>query len=215
MPVGISRKPTFDTVVEHAIYASQYVPILLRINVDLQTTLEDIEDVVDEIADRGGVRDATPGFRIALERIFTAKCRNNDVLTRHWVDLEQQAMALLEERGLRCRAPSLLGVAVPCGAVTDRQWVIDSEGYLYRCQECMGKPDMACGHVSTGLVSGAESQLWSRFDPTKDVVCRDCHVLPLCMGGCIAERIRERQCQARCSKMKYGLEHWLEVAANG
>jgi len=205
--------PTFDAIIRNVTHASKHVPLTLRINVDLSTTIADVSRLLDELMDMEVVEAGMSNPQIELRPIYATSCIGNDALTQHFADLECHAIAVIKECRLRyAETLALSPKAVPCGAVTHRQWVIDSEGYLYRCQELMGRPGRACGHVSTGWTPAAkDAHEWHAFDPTNEPICRDCRVLPLCMGGCIADHVRDPQCPPRCRAIRYSLEKRLRL----
>lgn len=75
-----------------------------------------------------------------------------------------------------------------CGAIMESSFVIDPEGYLYKCDEVVGLNEYAVGHVSKG-VDIAKLSKWmytNAWDsPQEFKECFSCELLPYCFGGCV------------------------------
>lgn len=96
-----------------------------------------------------------------------------------------------------------------CGADNDSTFVIDSEGYLYKCWNDIGMIQKSIGSVVVDDYNDANTKLllnYMLYDPTQNSQCRDCKVLPLCMGGCPSKRLSNSE---GCSQYKYILEECL------
>jgi len=80
-----------------------------------------------------------------------------------------------------------------CGANTELGFVVAPDGTLYKCWEDLGDPA-----ASVGSVHVSKPEPWQRrnhdrylaWDPFEKPGCRECEVLPLCMGGCPRRAIR-------------------------
>lgn len=69
-----------------------------------------------------------------------------------------------------------------CKAVTDLNYVIDPEGYLYKCWDTIGNKRMAVGTIAGGDVITYEGVKWLTAPLGKK--CTKCAYLPICEGGC-------------------------------
>jgi uncharacterized protein len=80
-----------------------------------------------------------------------------------------------------------------CGADTDLAFVVGPDGTLFKCWE-----DLTDLGTSVGSVHAEEPEPWQRrnseryltWDPFEKSGCRECEVLPLCMGCCPRRAIR-------------------------
>lgn len=75
-----------------------------------------------------------------------------------------------------------------CGVFMESSFVIDPEGYLYKCEEVVGLNEYAVGHVSKGvdiakLSKWMYTNAWDSPEEFKE--CFSCELLPYCFGGCV------------------------------
>ena len=76
----------------------------------------------------------------------------------------------------------------PCLMTNRWRYVIDDRGLLYKCQKHLGKASFSCGDVFSGV---QKNEVYSRYttDQIHDKACEDCFMLPICQGGCNANRL--------------------------
>ena len=70
-------------------------------------------------------------------------------------------------------------------------YVIDPEGNLYKCIALAGEESTKVGMLSPGgeITYNWDKLLpWLVWEPFDDPRCLSCPVLPLCFGGCLANR---------------------------
>ena len=99
-----------------------------------------------------------------------------------------------------------------CGADRENALVINANGDIYKCWEDIGK-DMYClGNINSTLNPTSRRKTdFLTSDPTLDPTCKDCRVLPICMGGCPARRLSGKK--DICVAFKDNLEKYLYEAA--
>lgn len=75
-----------------------------------------------------------------------------------------------------------------CYMVNKDRFVIDDKGYLYKCQKHLGKSRFNCGNVFEGVT---ENEIYDFYvtDRLHDPACQECCMLPICQGGCKANRL--------------------------
>lgn len=72
-----------------------------------------------------------------------------------------------------------------CGADMANSFVVDVDGNLFKCWNQAGCQNENCGNVFDGLKIGSKNFLsWVQWSPLDYPECRECKVLPLCMGSC-------------------------------
>ncbi len=71
-----------------------------------------------------------------------------------------------------------------CGAISINAFVVAPDGALTKCWNDVGIPEKAIGHVSKPHELSENLAKWKRFDPVDWAECRDCDILPICMGAC-------------------------------
>ena len=76
-----------------------------------------------------------------------------------------------------------------CAAVRHNSFLIRPDGSIGKCFDC----DLSVGDVWHGIAhnSATQSNLsqWLNFNPFDDPECKNCFVLPICLGGCPFFRI--------------------------
>ena len=92
--------------------------------------------------------------------------------------------------------------------------LIGHEGRLYKCWDAIGNASECMGHIGQegSLCDGAYK--WLSWDVFKDEKCRDCNVLPLCMGGCARHVVVKDSIlnhKDHCSHYKYNLPELLKI----
>ena len=75
-----------------------------------------------------------------------------------------------------------------CYMVNKDRFVIDDKGYIYKCQKHLGKQQFSCGNVFDGV---KKNEIYNFYvtDKLHSETCKDCNMLPICQGGCKANRL--------------------------
>jgi len=75
-----------------------------------------------------------------------------------------------------------------CFMVNRDRYVIDDTGKLYKCQKHLGKAEFSCGDVFTGP---KKNEIYDFYvtEQFHDEECTNCAMLPICQGGCNANRL--------------------------
>lgn len=105
-----------------------------------------------------------------------------------------------EQSWLRCESANS-----PAG------FVIDPEGYIYKCWEDADKPKQRIQHISTTFnLKNPKLKRWLNVDKVHvKAICKDCKVLPICNANC-AKTILDDPTNFRCSNWKFNLEDTLK-----
>ena len=97
---------------------------------------------------------------------------------------------------------------VPCGLMKRTNFVIDHEGFLYKCEHYVGKPQFSVGNVHDGLLY---PPFQSEFEDTPFFEnCDTCSIFPLCRGGCSQKRFIGSSSVA-CEKKKKEIMTTLQL----
>ena len=76
---------------------------------------------------------------------------------------------------------------VECMAYSKNDVVIDPMGYLYKCEHLLPHGNVeAYKNLRSIAVDNSKYEFWT--DPTFSDVCKDCNLLPICLGGCKYKR---------------------------
>ncbi|GAU80078.1 radical SAM/SPASM domain-containing protein [Fusibacter sp. 3D3] len=88
-------------------------------------------------------------------------------------------------------------------------YVFDSKGFIYKCWNDIGNIDHSIGNLNTNLINNQDLFLsYMKFDPTIDKECKNCNVMPLCMGGCPHNRIYTNR---TCSNLRYNISELVKL----
>lgn len=182
--------PTFGRIVDNLARAARAgFQVCLASNLDAQTP-EQIEHLVD-ILQRAGVAERA---EFAFSR--TAPSRDNadffatvpELEARAFSELWAAAQDIVSRHGLRqAQNPARFLTYGFCDYWSPCTFVVMPDGQLTKCLGYLNTPSRVVGDVFTGLRPGGAGQ--AGFDPADPLaifapVCRRCHLLPHCFGGC-------------------------------
>ena len=71
-----------------------------------------------------------------------------------------------------------------CGADSDLAFVIDADGNLYKCWSDIGNDSVRFGNIKTGEWNVQNEIIYIKDKPMDRDICRECRLLPICLGGC-------------------------------
>jgi uncharacterized protein len=79
--------------------------------------------------------------------------------------------------------PRFMGI---CGATRPGSFVIVANGDLHKCWETVSFPDRRIGHVADtpSRDDAANASRWQNWSPFNIPTCRECSILPNCVGFC-------------------------------
>jgi uncharacterized protein len=95
---------------------------------------------------------------------------------------------------------------VCCSATSPSSYVIDANGDLYKCSMDMKNSTRSIGSAEIGVINQNIFVDWCM--PTLPMVCDDCIALPLCQGGCRANRILCID-DNYCFVKKHGIKYYV------
>ncbi|PWB71243.1 hypothetical protein C3F09_08065 [candidate division GN15 bacterium] len=208
-------KTSFDAIIRNLQSAVEKMNISIRVNVDKSFSVEVIQELVDELKQADLHKKVWVNF--GMLEAATSVCSNiaEDCYgTADFSNVETEYFALLLKEGFRIQklpAPT----SVFCMAQQVGCFLIDPDGDLYRCFNHAGDKTKSAGHISAEIdFHHPEFNRLFRFDPFEDSDCRDCTILPICMGSCPARRAgRNGTPETTCDTWKYNLEPMLEIIA--
>jgi len=202
---------TFDRILDNVAAAREILDIKVRINVD-RDNADTAVGTLDALADRGLQR--TPvyfghvkPYSEACSGIASA-CFSDREFSQLDLALTRQALA----RGFGSFRYPHLELGGVCGADQRLSYVVAPDGLLFKCwaQASQGSAQ-SVGSVSDDQLGESMRQIqhenlqrFLTWDPLADTSCRECRVLPICMGGCPYLRINGIA-GAGCSTWRYVL----------
>lgn len=211
-------QPTFDKIINNIKECKDvFKKISLRVNVSKKNYLDVTE--LFEILEKEGLKENTSVYFAKVEpydNFDKMNCFNNE---------EFDIIDMLYKRQNKTKRqpeyPSLKGSF--CCADSLASFVITSDGYIYKCWEDVGILELAVGNLmdndDTAILNQGKYirnlHRYIMYDPTEDVMCKECKFLPICMGGCPVKRLNGRE---RCISFKYNFEQkilqYIEMLEN-
>lgn len=208
-----SGEPTFTKIIENAVCAKEHeLEIAIRVNVGKETEKE-LEPLLDFAIEKGLSEYLYLGHVIANtdnSKSFCDNCLSNEEFAQTAVSFEK----MLFKTNLPTDYP--VPTRTKCGADYLYSYVIDADGDVYKCWNDIGIKENSIGNLEN--VESVEDFIenpnhnytkymtWSPFDFEK---CRQCKLLPFCMGGCPYNGISIGE--PICENWKYELEEYIKL----
>jgi uncharacterized protein len=202
---------TFDRILDNVAAVGSILDIKVRINVD-RDNADTAVGALDALAGRR--LQGTPVY-FGHVKLYTEACAgvaSACLSDREFseLDLALTRQALVRGFGsFRFPHPEIGGV---CGADQRLCYVVAPDGLLFKCwaQASLG-PEQSVGSVSDDGLGESMRQTQQKnlerflaWDPLADTTCRECRVLPICMGGCPYLHL-DGPAGAGCSTWRYAL----------
>ncbi|MFA6097420.1 MAG: radical SAM protein [Candidatus Paceibacterota bacterium] len=204
-------KPTFDSILENIKMAvDQKIEVMIRVNMT-KINIDLISKLYKAIETHG----LKNRVQIMLRPVVSsssnpceAHCLPEDVLAGRAADIYKQAA---EDGWIVFPNVDKLQCMGFCHAEFPGRFIIDTRGNLYRCGELF-TPEEAIGNISENgelVLDQDRSKQFIEKNPLNFPECKDCNIMPICMGGCNLKRFRKGiNC---CDEFKYVLPKFLEV----
>lgn len=214
-----NKKPTYDVVLKNIEDTCDEFKVNIRINVN-KDNYRNIADLLDDIENR----DLTQKLTIYFAHVDdvndnSASYHQTCLPSREYANIEASLTRLALSKGftLGDRALPRRPVKTFCGANTTNFYVIDSSANLLKCYHDFGAADKhgigKIGEDGSEIVTNPYNLLkWLGWDPFEINECRDCKVLPLCMGGC-SHKIRnsDMDIERGCLRLRFSMDQIIEV----
>ena len=181
---------TFDVLLENInkLLKTEEIEVVLRINVD-KSNDEDVERLIDILSSRLVCKNVKITF--GQVTAYTEACKT---IEHECYDNGEFAIKLLHYYKLLEKYGFHEFNEFPypevklnyCCAELMNSFVVDPEGFLYKCWNEVGNTCGAIGNITDNSfdVTNYKNGIWVRRDPFSDIKCASCSLLPVCMGGC-------------------------------
>lgn len=188
----ISRngESTFDLIVRNinALLSTGEIRVVLRVNVD-KTNDDDVESLVKILSERLVSHDVAITF--GQVTAYTKVCKGIETSCYGNGEFAMQLLkyyGLLQQYGFggSNKFPYPKAKLNYCCAEYLNSFVVDHEGYVYKCWNEVGRIERALGNMTGGKfdISCAKNGVWMARNPIAAEKCQECSLLPVCMGGC-------------------------------
>ena len=203
-------RPTFSAIIENIKKAPRELAISLRLNAD-KLNRGRIDEFLDILVREGLQRRV--GFYIGQVQPYTEVCRDvtGDCLgDADYSYLSLQTLMQMADKGFGSKFLMPRSLDYACMADHQNSFVITPSGGLAKCWNDVGEPACEVGHLRRPATEAMKSRgrEWADRDPFK-LECRDCKVLPICMGGCAHRYLRRGELS--CHPWKRSLDDALLV----
>lgn len=205
---------TFDIIINNIKKLYKKCAISLRVNID-KTNIQDTMNLIDYFKEEG------------LDQLFvnfghvSPYTENNQAIKSKCLSVEQyskESLKLQEYlyiKGFRSSGfPYYPGIkANYCGADSISTFVIDPEGYKYKCWNEVGDKRVAVGNIMWEAKDVPDKMIarevsYMTWSPFESEDCKECFLLPICMGGC--PYTGKALGKNHCERWKYSLQEVLK-----
>lgn len=202
---------TFDRIIENIkIMLKEEIAIGIRINID-KTNVDRLEELLKILADNGLQK---CGISLGHVRSDTQACAN---VAGSCLTIEEYAKKYSKYQEVVLKYKFLEGVVYDypdsrtnyCCADALSANVVGPDGALYKCWCDIGNQSRKVGDITKEKQKFnkiyTDYLMWSPFENEK---CKNCSVLPLCMGGCPYHGLMGSE--PECEKWIYNLKDALK-----
>lgn len=188
--VNLHGDGTFELLINNInkLLKTNKIEVIIRVNVDKEN-INQVEKLISLLADRLICKDVKITF--GQVTAYTEACKD---IESTCYDNGEFAEALLKFYDILQKYGFTEYNQFPypemkfnyCCAELMNSFVVDHEGYLYKCWNEIGNVSRTIGNLKQGIydISCCKNGFWLQRDPIKDVKCSKCSMLPACMGGC-------------------------------
>lgn len=208
------RSQAFDQVVKNIHDISDIIEVHIRMNVDKENESEIFELTKHLLVDLelkekiriylAAVKNYENVCNFMGDDCFTSedyfRCRNK---------FHEYLYSLGVQRSIMKTIPAPRWIS--CGLSQVNGLVVDPEGYLYRCAHLIGHKKHSVGHLKTDQVFNEENMRF--LNASYDEKCTKCQMFPICMGGCVFERMLNNN-EAVCRETVDRLRNDISLAYN-
>jgi uncharacterized protein len=208
---------TFRQIVDNLSESADILRVNVRINVDKANVGSAYE--VIELLRR---RDILPKVQANFAQVTSSGAVCADIRDRCYGDEEFSRTLAEIYRGLIDKGiyqvdyPRVFAGGAFCGALSEGYYVVSPTGHLFKCWEELSLDNQkSVGHVSPSppedyQIKNLES--YSAWDPFRMTECRDCNILPICMGGCPVRGMENADAsKGVCSTWNYNLKEMIKL----
>lgn len=200
----INGEGTYDIIMKNLMEIGDTLPISLRINVDYDNI--SAADKVMEFLKRNKMLDTIhPYLGLVVpynDNYQEEKCFSDEMYSKYNLKFLMDHNIPLQKTYPRPRKNY-------CGADFCNAWVIDDKGNMYKCWNDIGIPEKVVGNINLGDYYLQRTDLleeYASFDPITYDECKDCKMLPVCLGGCPHNRMEGRRV---CEQRRFYIQEYL------
>lgn len=183
-------KGTYERILENITNACSRIHCHLRINVSALNHCSMFQ-LIDDFVARGLAGRVFPYFaRLDSPNEQSAQFSDKVLSFEDFARLEPQFVQYAVRNGFTLSGKvAHESVGRHCSANSTNSFVIDSNAQLMKCYQDLGHAsEKRIGYIDDSgneVITNPERMVrWLSWDPFTVQMCRDCKVMPVCMGGC-------------------------------
>jgi len=210
-----NAKPTFDIICNNIKIAKKYLKVKVKINAYRNFDVNRFKILINELYERNVISHGEHNPTFFLGRAYE-DCRDvgrfSDIFTtKKFASIELECARIAKEMKFPLQLgnfekPAYMG----CNQLNVHAFTIDSEGLLGKCQNLIGCRENTYGKVTQMLDTlDVQYRKWIDYKPFHYEKCRNCHVLPLCGGGCALLAMNRKTSDQACIPEKFNLKERL------
>lgn len=213
-----NNSETFERIIENIkLLRKADINVTIRINLDKSNSLA-MDQLLDVLVAHG-LRDIN--VYLGQVKLYTEICKNfeNLCLGRKEIsDLDFELQILLQKKGFHPVSnlfyPEVKGSY--CCTDHNNSFVINYNGDMYKCWGELGNTERSIGNILHFKLDDNKKMLmnyihWMSWEPFENSECRECKILPVCMGGCPYAGFVINQGTPECIKWKLSLEKTIKL----
>lgn len=174
----------YDKVVDNIKHASKTTKVTIRLNCsnDNYGSIKEFCKYIVSLTPNINMENII--FSISKINMGPEKEISNEMFSHIKLDFISFLAEMKLDKQLKAYLPN--SSVIPCGLMKRTNFVIDNNGFLYKCEHFIGRPEYSVGSVSEGLLY---PKFQRAFEETPFMEqCRSCAVFPVCRGGCSQKR---------------------------
>lgn len=196
--------------------ANLFEDILIRFNVD-KTNIKYLDNLASEINTEFNEFNNVTFYISPVVSDTLSNCSFSNTL----YSFEEFSEIKYENRIILPRILYPQNLYGGCGATRINSFVIKPDGDLCKCWNEVSQANTEIRNLKGSTSNMSRFLKWMTYDPTEIEECKNCNVLPICMGGACPYRVifpDEMNTTMECNEYKYLLKEyilgWLEIENN-
>jgi uncharacterized protein len=205
---------TYERILENLTQTAGILRIGVRVNVD-RLNLEATSEILDDLRSRSLLDKLSIYFaQVNASTTVCADIKDRCLTTEEFSRGQTELYKKLIDNGFYGIEYPMLAPGGHCGADSDNSFVVGPNGDLFKCwEELSTDHSNTVGSVFQTEPTSAQQQTLQHYlgwDPLEKSGCRECEILPICMGGCPRQALREDDpATGACCSWKFNLKEML------
>lgn len=202
---------TFEKILENIKIATQYINVVIRVNID-KDNVKHFSELLSILQAEKVRKDRV---RLFCKPVVSCFKEPDLYADKEFYQIESELLKIAFDYGFPFSFhPNMRGF-LRCPYYQIGSFIICPEGKLYKCPLFIGDQKMAVGYIDeqgkAKLTNIPEYLKSFSYDPFNTKECKDCKILSLCFGKCpVLWEMRNRKEEEGCIPDKYTIEKKLE-----